>query len=501
MNPKKVIVVGAGIGGITAAIHLARHGQKVTVLEKNTRPGGRCDQLNCEGHRFDTGPTLMVMPLVYQAEFTELGTPIHEVLDLQRVDPTYQLVFDDGKQLALTSDLQRLQEQLETIEPGSFQGMIRYLSEGYRHYYLGMEKLVSPDFRHAFDFFKISNIPLLFQVKPLVKHYANMSHYFHHPRIKAAFTFQDVYMGLSPFEAPATFSLMPYSELAHGVWYPKGGMYQVIEALMSLALKEGVDFHFETIVDQIKVDGNEVLGVIVNGEFLPADTVLANADLPYVVQSLLPQDRMVKKLAHKRFSCSVISFFWGVDKPYASINPHTLFLADDYQANFDSIIRDLSLPANPSLYIHAPTRLDSAMAPEGQDTLIAVVPVGHISETEEQDWDAICDQARQHVFRRLRTLGIHDLEQHIKFEISFTPLSWRKRYNLVKGSTHGLCHNLTQLGYLRPDFQHPDYHNLFFTGASTRPGTGIPTAMISGRQAAQRILDRYHAVNGFRERI
>ncbi len=185
----------------------------------------------------------------------------------------------------------------------------------------------------------------------------------------------------------------------------------------------------------------------------------------------------------------MISFFWGVDKPYEALGPHTLFLADDYRQNFESIIDDLGLPANPSLYIHAPARLDPAMAPAGQDTLIAIVPVGHLSENGNQDWGAIRDQARRHVFRRLATLGITDLEEHIKFETSFNPLSWRKRYNLVKGSTHGLCHNLTQLGYFRPSNRHPRYRNLYFTGASTHPGTGLPTAMVSGRLSAQRLMD------------
>jgi phytoene desaturase len=229
----------------------------------------------------------------------------------------------------------------------------------------------------------------------------------------------------------------------------------------------------------------------VDGQLLEADAVLANADLPYVYQNLLPQDGQGKKLDRKRFSCSVISFFWGLDKPYEMLPPHTLFLASDYRENFDSIIRDLNLPANPSLYIHAPARLDPSMAPQGQDTLIAIVPVGHMSAKGEQDWGSLRDQAREHVYRRLRTLGIHDLEEHIKFEINFTPPSWRKRYNLVKGSTHGLCHNLSQLGYFRPDLQHPQYHNLYFTGASTRPGTGMPTAMVSGRQAARRIMDGF----------
>ncbi|OGO67798.1 MAG: hypothetical protein A2Z49_00415, partial [Chloroflexi bacterium RBG_19FT_COMBO_56_12] len=451
--------------------------------------GGRCDRLSREGHHFDTGPTLLVMPLLYESEFAALGTSLHNMLDLQRVDPTYHLVFDNGSQLALTSEMKSLQKQLEAIEPGSYQNMLRYLDEGGRHYRLGIEKLVYPDFRRASDFFKLENIPLLYQVKPLVKHYANMSNYFDDPRLKAAFTFQDVYMGLSPFEAPATFSMMPYTELTHGVYYPKGGMYQVVEALMSLAREAGVEFTFDTTVERIDVNGRRAYGISVEGQRLEADAVLANADLPYVYQSLLPQDGQVKKLARKRYSCSVISFFWGVDKPYKSLGAHTLFLADDYRENFQSIIGDLSLPANPSLYIHAPTRLDPSMAPDGQDTLIAIVPVGHMSENGEQDWAALRDQARQEVFRRLRTLGIHDLEEHIKFEVNFTPPSWRKRYNLVKGSTHGLCHNLTQLGYFRPDYQHPQYHNLYFVGASTRPGTGIPSAMVSGRQSAQRIMD------------
>jgi phytoene desaturase len=490
MKSKSVIVIGAGVGGIVAATHLAQHGLKVKVVEKNSRAGGRCDRFSREGHHFDTGPTLLVMPLLYEAEFRALGTCMHEMLDLQRVDPTYRLVFDDGNQLALTSDMKSMQEQMETFEAGSFEGLLRYMEEGHRHYHLGIEKLVHRDFRRASDFFTLSNIPLLFKLKPLVNHYGNMSTYFDDARLKAAFTFQDVYMGLSPFEAPATFSMMPYTELAHGVWYPKGGMYRVVEALMEIASRAGVEFEFDASVERIDVNGKQARGVVLtDGRLLQADTVIANADLPYVYKDLLPQDGQAERLAGKRFSCSVISFFWGMDKAYETLGPHTLFLASDYRENFESLVRDLDLPANPSLYIHAPARLAPSMSPAGEDTLIAIVPVGHLSENGEQDWGELRDTAREHVFRRLATLGITDLESHIKFETTFTPLSWRKRYNLMKGSTHGLCHNLTQLGYFRPHNRHSYYHNLYFTGASTHPGTGMPTAMVSGRLAAERILD------------
>ncbi len=489
MKPKSVIVIGTGIGGITAATHLARGGLRVTVLEKNSRPGGRCDRFSREGHHFDTGPTLFVMPLLYEAEFRALGTSMRERLDLQRVDPTYHLVFDDGSQLALTSDMKSLQEQLESIQPGSFQGLLRYLQEGDRHYQLAMDKLVNRNFCKASDFFSFQNLPLLYRLKPLIHHYRNMSAYFDEPRLKTAFTFQDVYMGLSPFEAPATFSLMPYTELAHGVWYPKGGMYSVVETLTDLAREAGVEFIFNSAVERIDTNSAYARGVLLeDGSRLDADVVLANADLPYVYHDLLPQDGMVKALSRKRFSCSVISFFWGVDKTYEAIGPHTLFLADDYRANFESIVRDLGLPANPSLYVHAPARLDPSMAPRGQDTVTAIVPVGHLSENGEQNWGELRDEARQHVFRRLRSLGMTDFEAHIKFEVTYTPLSWRKRYNLMKGSTHGLSHTLTQLAYFRPSNRHARYQNLYFVGASTHPGTGMPTAMVSGRLVAERIL-------------
>jgi phytoene desaturase len=490
MNTPSAIIIGAGIGGIATAAHLARHGVRVTVLEKNHWPGGRCDHFGRDGHDFNTGPTLLIMPHVYEEEFAALGVSLRERLHLLRVDPTYHLVFDDGSQLALTADLTRMCEQLEAIEPGSFQGFLRYIGEGYRHYNVAMERLVERDFRAATDFFAFNNLPLLFSLKPLAQHYHHMSSYFTEPRLKAAFTFQDVYMGLSPYEAPSTFSMMASTELAHGVWYPKGGMYQVVEALMEVARQAGVDFRFHTPVARLVTDGNRASAVeLSDGSLLEADVIVANADLPYVYEQLLPHDASAKKLTRKQFSCSAISFFWGVDKVYPELAPHTLFLADEYQQNFASITHLRPLPENPSLYIHAPARLDPDAAPPGEDTLIAVVPVGHLDDKGKQDWESIREQAREAVFRRAALLGVTDLREHIKFEVNYVPLSWRKRYNLMKGATHGLSHTLTQLGYLRPHNRHPLYHNLYFVGASTHPGTGVPTALVCARQVASRVME------------
>jgi phytoene desaturase len=260
--------------------------------------------------------------------------------------------------------------------------------------------------------------------------------------------------------------------------------------MTDLARQAGVEFVFNSAVERIDVNAKRVRGVLLaDGTQLEADVVLANADLPYVYQHLLPQDGMARKLSRKHYSCSAISFFWGVDKKYAALGPHTLFLADDYRANFERIDRDLGLPANPNLYVHAPARLDPSMAPPGQDTLTAIVPVGHLSEDGNQDWGELRDEARQQVFGRLRLLGITDLETHLKFEEAFTPPAWAKRYNLVKGATHGLSHRLTQMAYFRPANRHLRYRNLYFVGASTHPGTGIPTAMISGRLVSERIQE------------
>lgn len=494
MKSSSTVVIGAGIGGLAVAAHLAQCGRHVILFEKNRQPGGRCDYFTHKGHHFDTGPTLLIMPLVYKTEFAALGTSLHEQLVLRRVDPTYQLVFDDGSQLNLTSDLSWMQEQLERLEPGSFPNFLRYLEEGHRHYHLGMEQLVAKDFRTATQFFTLSKLPLLWRLKPIIPHYQNMGGYFQNPRLKAAFTFQDVYMGLSPFQAPATFSMMPYTELAHGVWYPQGGMYRVVEALTEIARKAGVEFAFETAIDRIEVNENRAEGVVFrDGHRLKADTIIANADLPYVYQHLLPNQSEAEALIHKQFSCSTLSFFWGVDKTYPALGPHTLFLADNYQENFEAIIQRLTLPNNPSLYIHAPARLEPSAAPTGQDTLIAVVPVGHLDEENAQAWPTIRNRARQAVFKRLALLGITDLEAHIKFEVSYTPLSWRKRYNLVKGATHGLAHTLTQLAYFRPHNRHQRYHNLYFVGASTHPGTGVPSSLISARLVAKRVMDDFYS--------
>ncbi len=494
MNTKPTaLVIGAGIGGIATAARLARHGFQVTVLEKNATPGGRCNQIVKDGHRFDIGPTLFLMPEVWEETFAALGEKMSDHLDLRRIDPTYKVHFEDGLQLQLTSDIGKMQTQLEAVDKSAFTGFLAYIAEGARHYKISLEKFVGRNFYSIFEYFSLANLPLIFQLKALDKHYRNTSRYFRDERLKAAFTFQNMYLGLSPYDAPATYSLLQYTELAEGVWYPMGGMYAAIQALTRIAEKLGVQFVYNAPVKRIHAAGNRVERLETeDGRTWQADLFVGNADLPYIYSHLLPENAEAEKLDKKLYTCSTIMFYWGVDKQYPQINHHNVFLAGDYKASFDQIFKDHSLPEKPSFYVHAPARTDPAAAPAGQETLYVLVPVGHLEPRTRQDWDAMVNRARETVFARLeQEMGITDLREHIKFEIKYTPLEWKERFNLAKGAAFGLSHNFWQVGYLRPHNRHAQYKNLYFAGASTHPGTGLPIVLLSARLTTERILKEF----------
>jgi phytoene desaturase len=483
-----VLVIGAGIGGIAVAGRLARRGYDVTVVEKNAVPGGRLNKLVQDGHRFDVGPSLFLMPQTYAATYAALGERMEDHLDLQRVDPTYHLHFDDDSKLLLSADLNRMQEQLEAIEPGSFDGLLRYLVEGHRHFHLSLDRFVGKNFYTPFDEFNPANLPLLFQLKALTMHYDNIGNYFTHPKLKAAFTFQNMYLGLSPYEAPATYSLLQYTELADGVWFPLGGMYRIIESLVSIAEGHGARFLYRSPVERIAVEGGRATGVVLeDGTEMKAGVVIANADLPYVYDRLLPDRDLAQRMMNKRFTCSTIMFYWGVDTVYPQLAHHNVFLSGDYRASFDRIFHDHTLPERPSFYIHVPNRTDPAAAPPGHDDLMVLVPVGCIHEELGQDFDALRARAKETVFRRLERLGVTDLEAHITHEVSYTPHDWREMFNLARGAAFGLGHNFTQVGYLRPQNRHGRYRNLYFCGASTHPGTGVPIVLIGAGLVEERI--------------
>jgi phytoene desaturase len=485
-----VLVVGAGVGGIATAARLAKQGCQVTVLEKNEGPGGRCGMMTKEGHRFDTGATLYLMPELYVRTFEDLDERLDDHLTLKRVDPTYDIHYSDGSRITLTSDLPKMQAQLESFEPGSFLHFLRYLDEGCRHYKGAVPHLVQREFRNPLEFFNVTNLVRFLRLKALVNHHKNLGSYFNDPRLKIAFSFQNLYMGLNPFKSPAIYSLMQYTEFADGIWYPMGGMYSIVEALVHIAEKWGVRFMYNHPVRKINISNNTTTGVTLeNGKQINADTIITNADLPYAYKHLLPDNGESARLERKKYGCSAIVFYWGLDRQFPQLSAHNLLMAADYQESFDPIYNELGLPDDPNIYVHVPTCLDTSLAPEGHETLVVALPCGHIDESSPQDWDALQQKARNAVLTRLNSIGVREISEHIKFEVCYTPVDWQNRYNLVKGSTHGLSHNLMQMGYMRPKNRHARYKNLYFVGASTHPGTGLPCVLESARMAAERVME------------
>jgi len=283
--------------------------------------------------------------------------------------------------------------------------------------------------------------------------------------------------------------MMPYSELVDGVWFPKGGMYSVTEALVKIAVKNGVEFEYSSPVAKILIENKRATGILLeDGRCYHADIIVTNADLSYVYKELLQENKVSKRLLNKKYGCSAMTFFWGVKGIIPQLGPHNLVLGEDMKSGFEKIFNYLDLSETPSFYVHAPVRIDPSLAPHDDDTLVISVPVPHLNLSEPQDWNELVNRTRKYIFLRLRSLGIPDIKDLIKFEVVFTPEDWEKRYNLTKGSAHGLGHDLLQMGYMRPANRHKNFHNLYFVGASTHPGTGIPSVLTSAEFVTDRIM-------------
>jgi phytoene desaturase len=487
---KRVLILGAGIGGIASAARLARAGYDVTVLEKTDRPGGRASTIEEQGFFFDTGPSLFLMPDTWRQTYADLGERLEDHLDLLPVDPTYRVHFHDGSTLDLGNDMVAMREQLDRIEPGAFGALLRFLQQGYRRYYTSLDKFVGRNFYSLGEFLAPAHLPLLFSLKPLARHYADTSSYFRDPRLRAAFSFQNMYLGLSPFDAPATYTLLQFAEMGEGVWYPRGGMYSAIQSLTRIAEGLGARFHYNQTVQRIDVDGTRATGVTLEGgEQMRADIVIANADLPYVYGNLLPDRAAAERMQGLKYTSSTLMFYWGLKgERSGQLLHHNVFLADHrYRESFRDIFDRHTLPTEPSFYIHAPARSLPGLAPQDSDALMVLVPTGHIDAGREQDWAALQQRARAWVMQQLGALGITDLPQRIVLERTFTPPDYRRIWNLEKGAAFGLSHNVTQVGYLRPHNRHDRYGNLYFAGASTHPGTGLPIVLLSARLVEERI--------------
>ena len=328
---KNIIVIGAGIGGIAAAGSLARRGYDVTIFEKNGYAGGRCGTYVKDGHRFDIGATFMMMPGIYKEAFSAVGKNMAEELTLYRMDPVYRVKFPGDREINFTSDLADLQTQFEAIEKGSFGSFLKLMSRGFNIYEKSM-RLIDRNYFRVLDPTLIKYPFLLLRYKAFHNHYRYISTYFRSDEMRALFTFQNLYLGQNPFTASGMYTFLPFMELADGVYFPKGGMHEVAESLLSTAKEFGTKLVLDAPVEKIEVSGRKVTGVTLeDGTFHQADLIISNADLPYVYSHLLPDSRKARRLQKLKYSCSAMVFHWGVDKVYPQLRQHNVFVSGTHK--------------------------------------------------------------------------------------------------------------------------------------------------------------------------
>jgi len=482
-------VIGSGIGGLTTAANLAGRGYGVKIFEKNAFPGGRCGRYEKDGHRFDIGATFMMMPGVYREAFAALGRDMFTELSLHRVDPVYKVRFRNGKQVRYSSDLASMQPQFEEIEEGSYGRFLDLAARGF-HIYENSMQLIDRNYYTMLDPSLLAYPVRLLKFKAFKNHYRYISRFFRSEELRALFTFQNLYMGQNPFRASGMYTFLPFMEISDGVYFPEGGMHMVAERMMAIARESGTELVLNAPVARIETEGRKATGVTLkDGSFHPADLVVSNADLPYTYRELLPAGRKSGRLEKKNYSCAAIVFHWGVDRIYEQLDQHTVFVSGRHREACRAIFNENGFSDDASVYVHSPARTDRSAAPDGQDSVTAIVHTGNIEKDRSYNWDGIRDRARAGILKRFAEEGLDDFPAHTKFEICFTPENWQGDFNLTRGGTFGsLGHNLLQMGFLRPGNRHRTYENLYFTGGSTWPGSGVPLALMSAKLVTERIV-------------
>ncbi len=488
----RATVVGAGIGGLTAAMKLAHAGLEVELYEKQPGPGGRCGRLEFDGFRFDLGPTILLMPHVLEQTFASVGRRLGDYLELQRCDPHYRVHYRDGSRFTLWSDPAQMRAELEKIEPGSYARYQQFLARGRTQHDTAFERFVTRHFDSLSAFLTPANLPEILRVGALKKLSKHVQGYFKDPRLLQALSFQTMYLGISPWEAPAVFSLLPYTEATHGIWFPKGGLHAVALALEQVCREEGVALHYGQSVRQVRVEQGAATGIqLEDGQVRSAEVVLSNADYAYGVKQLLPEPlaaRRAAKVDKKRFTSSGLMLYLGLKQKVAPLLHHNVFFGRDFEASFEDIFERKQVPSDVSFYVNAPAHTDASFAPAGKDALYVLVPVPN--RDGKIDWSVEGPRVRAQVLARLKHEGYGDLEPLIEAERMITPDDWETGLNLARGANFGLAQNFWQIGPFRPQVTDPDVKNLFWCGASVQPGTGVPTVMLSAGFAVDAILQQ-----------
>ena len=539
-DKQTAIVVGGGVGGLGMASRLAHAGYDVTILEKNLDTGGRCRSESFEGkgegYRFDTGPSLMLLPDRYREQFTAVGKNLHDYMDIQRVDPAYRAHFGDHTTLDLLYDTERMRAQLDAVEEGAGGKYIDWLGRARASLDYGVAAFIEKDANSILDFVDLRRVgPLALAVNPvdlLLPQFNQMAKYFKNEKLRALFSYQELYVGLSPYNAPGVFSLLAATELTDGVWYPIGGFDKVRQSLQALADEEGVVTKLGAEVAQIvtepipegessSIEGSKatqkVTGVrLESGEVLSADVVVANPDLPCVWDQMMDHETFpeAKKEAERwedaDYSCSVIEFNWCLDATVPDLLHHNVFLSGDYKGSWDrpACVEDFAAPKQHNFYCHNPVYTDPSCAPEGGASVMVLLPVANLNEQRKAcakrgvpvpSEEDMVNAAREAVLRRFKEAG-KDISGNIVSESVTTPSQWQERFNIKHGAVFGLSHGLTQLAAFRPpvrtgipQLDSPEVDGLHFVGASTRPGNGVPLVLMGVKVVFDKIMQLHGA--------
>ena len=422
-----------------------------------------------------------------------------------KCEPNYNLWFSDGESFELSTDVSRMKEEVEKWEgKDGFERYLGFLQEAHRHYEISVAQVLRKNFTSILSMARPAFLRHLFALHPFESIYSRASKYFWTERLRRVFTFGSMYMGMSPFNAPGTYSLLQYTELAEGIWYPKGGFHKVVDALVKVGERLGVTYRLATSVSKVDIDskGRRATGVTLStGESLNADVVVMNADLVYAYNNLLPPSSRAKSLSKRPGSCSSISFYWAMNRKVPELTTHNIFLADAYRESFDDIFKLQLIPQQPSFYVNVPSRIDPTASPDGKDSIVVLVPVGHLLDENEgkgveiqskQDWETMVTKARNTVFSTIEArTGARGLQQALVKEIVNTPQSWADVFNLDKGAILGLSHSFFNVLSFRPSTKHPSIDKLHFVGASTHPGTGVPIVLAGSKITSSQVLEDF----------
>jgi phytoene desaturase len=487
----RVVIIGAGPGGLASAMLLAKAGLEVTVVEKRATVGGRTSTIQQDGFKFDVGPTFFLYPKVLREIFAATGHSLEKELPMHRLDPQYRLIFGSGGQLDATPNVERMKQAIAAISPEDAARLENYFRDNRKK----LERF-APILQQPFESWRDLITPEMLRMLPLVRPWrsldSDLRKYFKDERIRLGFSFQSKYLGMSPFSCPSLFSILSFLEYEHGVFHPVGGCGAVTAAMARIAEGMGVKILRNTPVEEILFEGRKATGIRTATETLKADAVVVNADFAQAMQRMVP-NRLRKRwtderLEKKQFSCSTYMMYLGIEGRYDDVAHHTIYLSGNYEQNLRDIERDHRLTGeDASFYVQNACVTDPTLAPKGMSTLYVLVPVTH--ETGNVNWAQAEAGFRAQALNQLKKIGITDVERRIRVERRLTPVSWNAEFGLHLGATFSMAHSLRQMLHLRPHNRFEDLDGVYLVGGGTHPGSGLPVIFESARITSRLLLE------------